>query len=163
MARAYVSVGSNIDRERHVRGAIAALRDRYGRLLLSPVYESRAVGFDGGDFYNLVVAFDTEEPPRAIAEALAAIERAHGRERRAHGLHSRTLDLDLLLYDDLVVDEPGLRLPREDIARYAFVLKPLADLAPAGVHPQTGQRFAQMWRDFRGERALAPVALELDG
>lgn len=159
MPRAFVSVGSNIDRERNVKSAIAALRERYGDLVVSPVYESPAAGFAGEDFYNLVVAFDTGEPPRAIAQALLAIESAHGRERRADGLHSRTLDLDLLLYGDLVVNEPGLVLPREDIARYAFVLKPLADIAPAAVHPQTGQRFGDMWRAFRGERTLRPVAL----
>jgi len=161
MARAYVSIGSNIDRERNVRSATAELRARYGRLVLSPVYESPAEGFEGDDFYNLVAAFDSDAPPRAIAQALLDIERAHGRERRADGMHSRTLDLDLLLYGDLVLNEPGLRLPREDITRYAFVLKPLADIEPEGRHPETGQSFAALWRRFEGDRSLRPVALDL--
>lgn len=162
MARAYVSVGSNIDPGRNVRGAIAALRGRYGRLVVSPVYESPALGFEGADFYNLVVAFDTDEPARAIAEALLTIERAHGRERRADGMHSRTLDLDLLLYGNVVINEPGLRLPRDDVARYAFVLRPLADIAPEDAHPESGQRFGDMWRRFKGDRSLRPIALDLD-
>lgn len=161
MARAYVSVGSNIDREQNVRGAIAALRGRYGRLIVSPVYESPPAGFHGENFYNLVVAFDTYEPARTVAAQLLAIERAHGRERRADGMHSRTLDLDLLLYGDLVMNEPGLKLPREDVARYAFVLKPLADIAPEDVHPESGKRFAEMWRRFDGDRSLRPIALDL--
>jgi 2-amino-4-hydroxy-6-hydroxymethyldihydropteridine diphosphokinase len=161
MARVYVSVGSNIDRERNVRSAVAALRAHYGHLVVSPVYQSPAEGFDGDDFYNLVIGFDTDEPARHVAETLLDIERAHGRERRADGMHSRTLDLDLLLHGNLPLNEPGLRLPREDIVRYAFVLKPLVDIAPEAVHPDSGRCFAQMWRDFEGDRSLRRVALDL--
>ena len=126
MARVYLSLGSNIERRRNLRHALDALHERYGPLTCSDVYESEAVGFDSDPFYNLVVGFDTDETPRDIQQALHAMESASGRLRSGE-LAARTLDLDLLLYDDVVNDEPGLVLPRDDINRYAFVLRPLAE------------------------------------
>ncbi len=162
MARAFVSIGSNIDKERHIRAALAALRARFGNLTVSPVYESEAVGFDGENFYNLVVSFETTEPPRAIADALRAIESAHGRVREAdRKFGPRTLDLDLILYGDAIVDEPGLRLPREEIATHAFVLRPLADIAPRAKHPLTGVTFARMWAELKApDQKLWPVPFD---
>ena len=160
MARVYVSVGSNIERERHVRAALVALEQRFGSVAVSTIYESAAVGFDGAAFYNLVVAFDTDEEVHAVAAALDAIEDANGRRRNGPRFSSRTLDLDLLLYDDLVLDEPGLRLPRKEIPDYAFVLKPLLELAPDGVHPVSGRRYAELWAEFDVDsQPLRPVTL----
>ncbi len=130
MARIYISLGSNIERDRHTRAGIDALRERFGELELSSVYESEAVGFEGDAFYNMVIACDTSEDVHTTNRALAEIEDAHGRERSGPRFSSRTLDLDLLLYDDLVLDENGLRLPREEILKNAFVLWPLAEIAP---------------------------------
>ena len=93
-----------------------------------------AVGFDSDPFYNLVVGFDTRHTPREIQDMLHCIEEASGRIRTA-GLSARTLDLDLLLYDDLVTKTDGLVLPRTDITRYAFVLAPLAEIAGELRHP----------------------------
>src|SRR3569833_3364411 len=153
MARVYVSVGSNIDRERYIRAGLAALRERYGPLQCSRIYESKAVGFDGDDFYNLVVGFDTEQPVRDVAAALREIEQQHARDRRAPRFSARTLDLDLLLYDDLVADAQGLQLPRAEIMRYAFVLGPLAEIANERRHPQYGRRYAELWADFADKAA----------
>ena len=161
MARAYVGIGSNIEPEQNIRSAVRALRTRYAALAISPVYQSPADGFAGDDFFNLVIGFDTAEPAHTIAAVLAEIEQRQGRVRYGNGMHSRTLDLDLLLYGNAIVREPGLTLPRPDIIRFAFVLKPLADLAPQLRHPEFGLSLQELWRDFAGKRgALTPVSLE---
>ena len=112
MARIYISLGSNIDRERHTRAGVQALRERFGDLILSSVYESEAVGFEGDAFYNMVIACDVDEGVHETNRILAEIEDAHGRDRSGPRFSSRTLDLDLLWYDDFVLDENGLKLPR---------------------------------------------------
>jgi 2-amino-4-hydroxy-6-hydroxymethyldihydropteridine diphosphokinase len=147
MPQVYVSVGSNIDRQRNIAIALQALTERYGDLQQSQVYESAAVGFDSAPFYNLVLGFTTQDSPQSIQEQLHDIENRCGRQRTAT-LSARTLDLDLLLYDDLVMQQGKLVLPREDIKRYAFVLRPLAEIAGSTRHPLTGVSFADMWADF---------------
>ena len=148
MAKVYVSVGSNIDREHNVAYALADLGREYGELEQSRIFETKAVGFDGDPFYNLVVAFDTDESPQAVAPRLRRIEDAHGRDRSGGKFSSRSLDLDLLLYDDLVVEEEGLHLPRQEILEYAFVLRPLAEIAGDMKHPVTGFSFSATWDQF---------------
>lgn len=147
MARVYVSLGSNIDRERHINAALGMLTAVFGPLEQSSVYESEAVGFDSAPFYNLVVGFDSVKSPRAVLEVLHDIEDRNDRIR-TRDLSARTLDLDLLLYDDRVVEEEGLVLPRSDITRYAFVLAPLAEIAGLRQHPVLGRRFDALWAGF---------------
>jgi len=148
MARAYVSIGTNIDREHNVASALAALGREYGSLEQSRTYESQAVGFSGDLFYNLVVAFVTGQSPQQVSAVLKSIEDAQGRDRRGGKFSNRSLDLDLLLYDDLIIDQPGLILPRSEILEYAFVLRPLAEIAGDSKHPVTGVSFAAMWQQF---------------
>jgi len=163
VARAYVSIGSNIEREKNIRAAVAALRRRYGTLQLSPVYQCRPVGFEGDDFLNLVAGFDTDEPPLAVAQTLHDIEQQHGRVRGPSRFSARTLDLDLLLYEDLIRNDRELRLPRDEIATYAFVLRPLAELAPERRHPRTGITLAEMWRGFdAASQPLTRVPMTFD-
>jgi 2-amino-4-hydroxy-6-hydroxymethyldihydropteridine diphosphokinase len=147
MAQVYVSIGSNIDRERNIGLALQRLADDFGPLQQSSVYESDAVGFDSAPFYNLVVGFVTGESPRILQDYLHEIEALSGRERTAT-LTARTLDLDLLLYDDLVLEQGRLVLPRPDITRYAFVLYPLAEIAPDARHPVSGERYCDLWAAF---------------
>ena len=161
MAWVYISLGSNIDREANTRAGVRALREVYGDLILSSVYESEAVGFEGSSFYNMVIALKTNEPVHQMAQRLHRIEEDYGRERSGPKFSSRTLDLDLLLYDDLVLDESGLQIPRDEILQRAFVLWPLAELAPDLKHPVNGKSYAQLWLDFdkRKER-LKPVVFD---
>lgn len=163
MARIYISLGSNIDRERNTRAGVQALRERFGELELSSVYESEAVGFEGDAFYNMVIACEVDEDVRSINRALAEIEDAHGRDRSGPRFSSRTLDLDLLLYDDLVLDDNGLRLPREEILKNAFVLWPLAEIAPERLHPVAAKSYAELWAAFdKSRETLAPIDFAFD-
>ena len=148
MAKVYVSVGTNIDRDRNVASALAALAREYDGLEQSRIFETQAVGFSGDLFYNLVVAFETGQSPQQVAAVLKRIEDAHGRDRQAGKFSNRSLDLDLLLYNDLIVDEPGVTLPRPEILENAFVLRPLAEIAGDRKHPVTGVSFAAMWDQF---------------
>lgn len=160
MARVYVSIGSNIDRERHVLAALDALADALGALTVSSVYESEAVGFCGDNFLNLVVGFDSGRSVSELYHLLRQIEADNGRIRHGAKHLSRTLDLDLLLYDDLVCDQPT-QLPREEIVNNAFVLWPLAEIAPKRKHPLNGLTFAQLWEAFdKKSQRLWPVPFQ---
>jgi 2-amino-4-hydroxy-6-hydroxymethyldihydropteridine diphosphokinase len=148
MAEIFVSLGSNIDRDHQLRRAAAALRQTFASVAFSPVYESDAFGFDGPPFYNAVARAETELTLDPVLDALRRIEDAQGRVRHADSFHSRTLDLDLLLYDDLVLTTPTVALPRDEILRHAFVLAPLADLAGTRHHPVGGASYDALWAAF---------------
>ena len=144
MHRAYLSLGSNIEPEAHLRAAIAELHERFGALAVSPVYRSKAVGFDGPDFLNLAVGLDTELDAYALDAWLHALEDRHGRRRDVPRYASRTLDVDIVLFDDLVLDGPGhLRIPRPELTQ-PFVLRPLCDIAPDVRDPTTGRTLSQL-------------------
>lgn len=152
MARAYLSLGSNLEPHRYLLAALDELRARFGRLQVSPAYRSKAVGFDGPDFVNLAVGLDTDLAPEALNDWLHALEDRHGRRRDQPRYASRTLDVDIVLYDDLVIDGPGhLQIPRKEL-KHAFVLKPLADIAPDLRHPLDGATMAERWAAFPHER-----------
>jgi 2-amino-4-hydroxy-6-hydroxymethyldihydropteridine diphosphokinase len=148
MAEIFISLGSNIDRDHHLRRAAGALRKAFAGITLSPVYESTAFGFDGPPFYNAVARAETDLELNAVLDELRRIEDAQGRVRHADSFHSRTLDLDLLLYDDLVLETPTVALPRDEILRHAFVLAPLDNLAAELRHPVSGSSYADLWAGF---------------
>jgi 2-amino-4-hydroxy-6-hydroxymethyldihydropteridine diphosphokinase len=161
VTQVFLGLGSNIEPERHLELAVAELSRRYGRLTPSPVYRGPAVGFAGPDFLNMVVHLETKQPPRSILAELERIHRLAERIREGDGFHSRTLDIDLLLYDGLILNEPGLELPRADVLEYAFVLRPLAELAPSLKHPVTGRTLAEHWRELAPcAPPLSPVELD---
>lgn len=162
MAPVWVSLGSNIERERNLRRAVAALHRYFGPLLLSPVYETVAVGFVGDPFYNLVAGFETALAPETLSACLKEIEADLGRVRSHKRFASRTIDIDLLTYGDLCLNKPGLELPRGEILKYAFVLKPLADVAVEAIHPQVGKSYASLWQEFSGDKGLYLVAFDWD-
>ena len=160
MPTVFISIGSNINKKQNISGAVKALEARFGPLMLSRVYESEAVGFDGENFYNLVAAFDTDTSLEELDTVLTGIEDRHGRRRAGERFTSRTLDLDLLLYGDLVRHDDGFEIPRKEILEFAFVLQPLAEIAPHRKHPETGISYAEMWRRFdKSGQKLWRVAL----
>lgn len=155
----FVGIGSNVEPERRVRQAVTLLRERFGAIRLSPVYRNPAVGFEGDDFLNLVAAFGTGLEVAPLNAALDEIELACGRERGAARFAPRTMDLDLLLYGDRVSHAPVV-LPRREVLKFAFVLKPLADLAPQLRHPGTDSTYAELWARYPGDKGgLEPVPL----
>ncbi len=161
MPRVYVSVGSNVDKEKHIPESLQEFHDSFGDLVLSSTYLSKAVGFEGHDFHNLVVGFDTDMRPIEIANYLRQVESRHGRVRGKNKFNDRTLDLDILLYDDLVIDDNELEIPRDEITRYAFVLEPLAEIAGDLKHPSLGVKIQGLWDDAEmGEQKLEKLKLD---
>ena len=148
MPRIFISIGSNIDPEANIPDCIRILEEQFGELTLSPVYESKPVGFEGENFYNMVVGFDTELAPEDLVDCLHAIERSFDRARDGGSFSPRTMDLDLLLYDDLILKGDKVSVPRDEIIKYAFVLRPLADIVGSYTHPVIGRRYSDLWRDF---------------
>lgn len=163
MARAWLSLGSNIEPERQLAAALAALRARFGSLQVSPVYRTAAVGFAGPDFLNLAVGVETALSPLELDAWLHRLEDTLGRRRDVPRFSSRSIDIDLLLYDQVVLHGPGrLELPRPELAEQAFVLKPMADLAPDLVHPTLKRSLGQLWQAFPGDAGLVQVP-DLEG
>ena len=161
MSQALLSLGSNIAPQENLRSAIAALRAQFGLLRLSPVYRTQAVGFEGADFLNAGAVLQTDLPPQALNDWLHALEGAHGRDRSGARFNDRSLDIDIVFYDDLVMRGTGnLRIPRDEL-RHAFVLKPLADIAPDFIDPVSRQTLAALWRAHADHgRDLDVVALD---
>ena len=148
MARVYLGLGSNVQPHRYLRMGIRELGQLFGVLELSNVYRSKAVGFDGADFLNLVVGLETDLSPLEIHERIEKLHVLAGRQRGESRYSPRTLDIDLLLYDDLIISDAPIVLPRADVLKYSFVLGPLAEIAPDLKHPQTGRQIAEHWAEF---------------
>ena len=147
MGKAYLSLGSNQQPEANLRSAFAALRARFGDVIASVVYRFPAVGFDGPDFLNAAAVIETDLDPFMLNDWLHALEDAHGRDRSGPRLGDRPLDIDIVFYDDLVLEGAGhLQLPRDEL-KHAFVLKPLAEIAPDFVDPRSGRTLAALWAD----------------
>ncbi|MCG9731964.1 2-amino-4-hydroxy-6-hydroxymethyldihydropteridine diphosphokinase [Shewanella sp. Isolate13] len=157
MAKIFISLGSNIEPERHLKAALTDLNNYFSALELSSVFESEAVGFEGSNFLNMVVAAQTELSIAEVVSTFKQIEQAHGRVKGAKKFAPRTLDLDLLLYDDTVSEQP-IELPRAEILYNAFVLWPLAEIAPSLTHPVVKQSYQTLWESYdKSQQSLWPV------
>lgn len=155
--RALLSLGSNLEPERHLRAAAQELRAAFPGIVFSPVLRYAAVGFDGPDFFNAAAMFDSRLSAVELNDWLHALEGRHGRRRDVPRFSSRTLDVDLVLLGDLICNGPGtLRLPRPDLV-HAFVLEPLAMLAPDFIEPVSGQSLLALWQAHPDHARPAPV------
>ncbi|MGB2105987.1 MAG: 2-amino-4-hydroxy-6-hydroxymethyldihydropteridine diphosphokinase [Porticoccaceae bacterium] len=161
MALVYLSLGSNIDRKRHISAALDALAERFGSLEISTVYESVAVGFEGDSFYNLVVGINSDLAVGEITKILKHIEDCNGRDRSAPKFGPRSLDIDILTVDNLAGEIDGIKLPRNEVLKNAFVLQPLAELADNMIHPLTQKTIGQHWQEFdKTSQDLWPVKFD---
>lgn len=156
----FLSVGSNINREQNSRSAVFGLREAFGQLTLSPVYESEAVGFDGDPFYNFVVRVETPFSITEVNAILKDIEDQHGRVRGGPKFSSRSLDIDVVTYDDFVGELEGVILPRPELFYNAFVLLPMADLLGDRQEPKTGQTYDQLKAQLPNRQTIARIEFE---
>jgi len=153
---AYISLGSNIEREYHIQAAITELKKLGTGFRVSQIFEAEPVGFCGPNFYNCVAAIDTSLPLDRLQQILKQLELQYGREPDAKKNQSRTLDLDILLFGDVVQDATPV-LPRPDLYKFAFVLLPMMELCPEQAVPGDGRTIAQLWHSFEYSQALWPV------
>lgn len=163
MTRVYIGIGSNIERESNVAAALDRLSAQFEGLLVSPVYESEAIGFSGAAFLNLVVGIDTLLPLRELITLLRGIESEHGNGGQLPKFSGRSLDLDLLTYGDSAGLCAGIALPRADIVDYAYALWPLADIAGEELHPALGIAYGELRQRFTGQQKLWRVAFHWRG
>jgi 2-amino-4-hydroxy-6-hydroxymethyldihydropteridine diphosphokinase len=162
--RVFVAAGSNVEPERHLERACAEIAHAWPDAQFSHAYRNVAVGFDGPDFINLVCGFSAAQPLAYVIERLRGIETNCGRPRYAPKWASRTMDLDVLLYGDLVEQTAEYTLPRPDLLRRPYMLGPLAEIAPEVVHPVAARTIAELWREFDGgAHRMSPVELRLPG
>lgn len=160
--RVWLSLGSNIEREKNIKAAVSTLQRMFGHLILSSVYEGEAVGFQGAPFFNLVVGVETDRGPLELVALFRGIESDQGRKRGTDKFAPRSIDIDLLTYGDQVIQSDQLSLPRDEITRYSFVLLPLAEVAGEERHPLTGLSYRELWQRFdQASQPLQPVNIDL--
>jgi 2-amino-4-hydroxy-6-hydroxymethyldihydropteridine diphosphokinase len=159
MTRVFVAAGSNVEPEVNLRRACAELERSFAPVVFSAAWRNRAVGFDGPDFINLVAGFDAELDVDAVIAELQRIEGLCGRERDAPKWAPRSMDLDILLFGDLVCARPGLTLPRPDLLRRPYMLGPLAQIAPEQRHPTAGATIGELWARFPRDHTMQRVEL----
>ena len=164
MTAIYLSLGSNVNRHKNITAALDALSELFGTLQISSVYESKSVGFEGSNFFNLVVGAATELSIGELSETLKRIEDENGRKRNGPKFSPRTLDIDILTYGDFVGVEGGVELPRAEITQNAFVLLPLTEIAPQVLHPQLQKSYHDLWEAYdRASQSLWAIDFEWNG
>ena len=150
MSQLHLNIGSNQDRRKNIRLALDRLQPFFNKITISSVFESPSEGFEGNDFYNVGVNVETQKSASEVINILHQIEDSIGRNRKLPKFSSRIIDLDLVLFDDLIDEK--LNIPRKDILKYAFVLAPLFELNPEGVHPEKKVPYSNLWEDFQSNQ-----------
>ncbi len=161
MIHVVLSLGSNINREKNIRFAVQEISNLYDDIETSPVYETASVGFEGRAFFNLVLGFRVSTPFIEMRDKLRYIEAAAGRVRGKKSFDNRVLDIDIILFGNKNWHPDGFNVPRDEIEKYAYVLKPLSDLYPTLTHPISGINFQQMWLNFDNTQVLNVVDFSL--
>jgi 2-amino-4-hydroxy-6-hydroxymethyldihydropteridine diphosphokinase len=160
---AWVSGGSNLDARQNLRRAACELKARYPGARFSRCYRNASVGFEGPDFINFVAELRCHDEPEALRAELQRIERLCGRPADAPRWAPRAMDLDILMVGERVQNHAGLVLPRPDLLRWAFMLGPLAELAPEVMHPVESKTLGELWMRFdRQAHPLEPIDLDLN-
>ena len=157
MSKVFVGVGTNINKEFNLRSSLSALQQIFRNVVRSSVYQSATVGFEGEDFYNMVVSFETTLTPSSINRVFSEIERKHGRKRGESPFVSRELDLDLLLYDNLIAEENGIYLPHRDLSKHSYILEPMVEIASDLVHPKIGKSVSELLQNLDCPEPVARV------
>ena len=158
----FLSLGSNINPEENLQYACRELKKTFGNIQVSSVYRNKPIGFEGNDFLNMVVKVKSTLNPNEILNFLRGLEAATGRDTATGTFDSRTLDIDMILYHNLVHPEKPFKIPRQDIELYSFVLCPLAEIDPDGIHPVIGKTFKDLWEDFdQEEHLLEKISLDI--
>jgi 2-amino-4-hydroxy-6-hydroxymethyldihydropteridine diphosphokinase len=158
----FLSLGSNIDPEKNLKYACRELKKTFGNIQISSVYRNKPIGFEGNDFLNMVVKVKSTFNPNEMLDFIRGLEAATGRDIGIGAFDSRTLDIDMLLFGSLVHPEKPFKIPRNDIELYSFVLCPLAEIEPDGIHPITGKTFKDLWESFdQAEHPLSKASLEV--
>ncbi len=150
MSSLHLNVGSNQDRRKNICLALDSLKANFTKITISSLFESPSEGFIGSNFYNIGVNVETDKNINDVVYILHNIENSLGRDRNLPKFSSRIIDLDLVLYDDVVNDK--LNIPRRDILKYAFVLAPLAELSPTALHPQKKLSYLELWNEFQSRK-----------
>ena len=160
--RVFLSLGSNIDPEENLKYACGELKKAFGNIQISSVYKNKPIGFEGNDFLNMVVKVKSTFNPNEMLDFIRGLEAATGRDIGIGAFDSRTLDIDMLLFGSLVYPDKPFKIPRNDIELYSFVLCPLAEIEPDGIHPVIGKTFKNLWEDFdQEEHLLEKVSLDI--
>ena len=156
MNTVFLSLGSNLGNTyEYLNQAVLALFNKVGPVLkISPVYMSPALGFDGPDFYNCAVKLETTIDPEVLLKKVQAIENELGRERKGEGYQSRTIDIDILLYNDDVINIPSLKVPHSLMLERKFVLQPLTDIAATTLIPTVGQSVQEALKSCQDSSVL---------
>jgi 2-amino-4-hydroxy-6-hydroxymethyldihydropteridine diphosphokinase len=162
MRRVFGAAGRNVEPESNLARACEEIAQTWPDAIFSRAYTNKAVGFDGPDFINLVVGFHTAHPLDFVIGRLRAIETRCGRPRYAPKWASRTMDLDVLLFGDLVEKTTDYTLPRPDLLKRPYMLGPMAEIAPGVKHPTAGKTIGELWTEFdRDGHEMVPVRIVL--
>ena len=163
MVEAYLGLGSNRDRYQCISAGLDAIERQFGAVKISPVFESESIGFEGSLFLNLVVAVETELSVAELDAWCKSVEKQNGHDHGSPKYSPRTLDIDILLYGDLVGVVDGVELPRGEIVQNAFVLWPLAELIPDRLHPALKLSYSELWQRYDQAQSLWPVSFTWQG